>query len=423
MDQDLIAELRWRGLIEQTTPGLQEELAAGVRLTAYCGFDPTAPSLHVGSLRPILGLAWLQRYGHRPIAVMGGGTGRIGDPSGKTVERQLLSYEDIARNVAGIRQQVARFLDFAEGPTGALLVDNAEWLAPWPLTDFLRDIGKHFRVGAMLGKESVRLRLGTVGEGEGEGMSFTEFSYMLLQAADYLHLFRSHGCTLQIGGSDQWGNITAGIDLIRRLEGKPAHALTFPLVTTASGVKFGKTEAGAVWLDPTLTPPYDFYQFWVRSDDRDVVKLLKSMTFLEHEEIDELAARHERAPEKREAHARLAYEMTRLVHGEAAADQAREAAAKLFGPRTAEAAVDGAPTSEVPRAELEGGVPLADLLARCGLTKSKGEARRLIAGGGVSLNEERVADPARVVGAADLRPDGTLLLRTGKRNYHVVRAS
>jgi tyrosyl-tRNA synthetase len=432
MDKNLIAELRWRGLLAEATPGLEDGLASGSRLTLYCGFDPTAPSLHAGSLRPILGLAWFQRYGHRPIALVGGGTGRIGDPSGKTVERQLLSYDDIARNSAGIRGQLARFLDFGEGPTGAVMLDNAEWLANWPLTDFLRDIGKHFRVGAMLGKESVRMRLGSVGadpahgakaapDTDSEGMSFTEFSYMLLQAADYLHLYRSHGCTLQIGGSDQWGNITAGIDLIRRLDGKPAHALTLPLVTTATGVKFGKTEAGAVWLDAAQTPPYDFYQFWVRTDDRDVKGYLRSMTFLEHEEIEDLEARHDRAPEKREAHARLAYEMTRLVHGEAAAEQARSAAQLLFGPRTADAAVEGAPTTVVPRPVIEAGLPLVDLVARCGLTKSKGEARRLLAGGGVYLNEERVTDLQRTVGAADLRADGTLLLRAGKRTYHLVR--
>jgi tyrosyl-tRNA synthetase len=418
----LIAELRWRGLLTEVTPGLEDLLASGAKLTLYCGFDPTASSLHVGSLRPILALAWFQRHGHRPIALVGGGTGRIGDPSGKTVERQLLSYETIARNSEALRGQIARFLDLGEGPAGALMLDNADWLANWPLTDFLRDVGKHFRVGAMLQKESVRLRLGST-DGEGEGMSFTEFSYMLLQAADFLHLYRKHGCTLQIGGSDQFGNMTAGIDLIRRLEAKPAHALTFPLITTAAGVKFGKTEAGAVWLDAAQTPPYDFYQFWVRTDDRDVKSLLRSMTFLEHEEIEDLEARHDRDPGKREAHQRLAYEMTRLVHGHEAADQAREAAQKLFGPRTAESAVEGAPTTVVPRAELEAGLPLVDLLVRCGLSKSKGEARRLLAGGGVNLNEERVTDLARTVGAADLRHDGTVLLRTGKRNFHVVRAT
>ncbi|HEY3356357.1 MAG TPA: tyrosine--tRNA ligase [Polyangia bacterium] len=416
METNVFAELKWRGLIEQHTPDLDAKLAAE-KITLYCGFDPTARSLHVGSLRPMIGLAWFQRFGHRPVALVGGGTGRIGDPSGKTIERQLLSLEDIARNVAGIRGQLARFLDFTPGPSGALLADNAEWLAPWPLTDFLRDIGKHFRVGQMLAKESVRMRMG--GD-ENEGMSFTEFSYMLLQAADYLHLFRAHGCALQIGGSDQWGNITAGIELIRRLESKPAHALTFPLVTTAAGVKFGKTEAGAVWLDAELTPPYDFYQFWVRTDDRDVVALLKSMTFLPHEEIEDLARQHYAAPENRAAHARLAYEMTRLVHGAEAADAARDAAQRLF---SGGGDTTGAPSSDVPRAELEAGLPLVDLLVRCGLAKSKGEARRLIGGGGVYVNDARATDSARVLLAGDLRPDGTLLLRTGKKTYHVVRAA
>jgi tyrosyl-tRNA synthetase len=417
MESNVYAELKWRGLIEQVTPELDRQLASGEKITLYCGFDPTARSLHVGSLRPIIGLAWFQRYGHKPIALVGGGTGRIGDPSGKTTERQLLSLEDIARNVAGLRGQLGRFLDFAPGPAGAVMADNAEWLAPWPLTDFLRDIGKHFRLGQMLSKESVRLRMG---ENEGEGMSFTEFSYQLLQAADYLHLFRRYGCTLQIGGSDQWGNITAGIELIRRLEGKPAHALTSPLVTTAAGVKFGKTEAGAVWLDPELTPPYDFYQFWIRTDDRDVVMLLKSMTFLEHEEIEDLARQHQAAPEKRAAHGRLAYEMTRLVHGEEAAAKARDAAQRLF---SGAGDTSGAPSTELPRAELAAGLPLVDTLVRCGLAKSNGEARRLIAAGGVYVNEERASDGARVLGEADLRPDGTLLLRTGKKTFHVLRAS
>jgi len=425
MEKNLLDELRYRGLLEQFTPGLDEILASSQKLTLYCGFDPTASSLHVGSLRPILGLAWFQRYGHKPIILLGGGTGRIGDPSGKTQERKLLSYEEIAHNVQCIRAQLARFLSFDEGPSGALMLDNAAWLASWPLLDFLRDIGKHFRIGAMLAKESVRLRMGnTAGgeQGESEGMSFTEFSYMLLQAADFLHLFRHYGCTLQIGGADQWGNMTAGIDLIRRLEGKPAHALTFPLVTTASGVKFGKTEAGAVWLDASLTSPYDFYQFWVRTDDQDVIPYLKSMTFLEHAEIEALAEKHATAPHKREAHTRLAFEVTKLVHGEAAATQAQEAAAQLYGSRGATGALEGVPTLTVTLDDVVKGLPVVEALVRGGLCSSKGEARRLIAGGGVYLNDTRVTDPLRQLSPDDLRADRSAVLRTGKKNYLVVRA-
>jgi tyrosyl-tRNA synthetase len=425
MESNVFAELKWRGLVEQHTPEMEQVLGRE-HVTLYCGFDPTARSLHVGSLRPIIGLAWFQRYGHRPIALVGGGTGRIGDPSGKTVERRLLSLEDIARNVHGIRQQLERFLDFASGPSSALLLDNAQWLAPWCLTDFLRDIGKHFRIGQMLAKESVRMRMS---ENEGEGMSFTEFSYMLLQAADYLHLCREYGCTLQIGGSDQWGNITAGIELVRRLEGKSAHALTFPLVTTAAGVKFGKSESGAVWLDPELTAPYDFYQFWIRTDDRDVVMFLKSMTFLEHAEIEELARCHAETPGKRTAHARLAYEMTRMVHGQGEADRAHEAAQRLFA-RGGAAPEDGtaplldlpltdAPSTQVPRTAIQAGIPLVDLLVDCHLAKSKGEARRLIVQGGAYVNEERVTEANRLVSSSEVRAD-RVLLRAGKRNYHVV---
>src|SRR5687767_12449032 len=319
---DLYDELAWRGLVYDATDGVRDALARE-RVTGYIGFDPTASSLHVGSLLVIMGLARLQRAGHRPIALVGGGTGLIGDPK-PTTERALLSPEETASNVAGIRSQLARFLDFDETPNRALLIDNADWLTKLGAIEFMRDVGKHFSVNAMLTKDSVKKRI------EGEGISYTEFSYSLLQAYDYLELFRRHGCTLQMGGSDQWGNITAGLDLIRRVEQGKAHALVMPLITTSSGVKFGKTEAGAVWLDPERTSPYEFYQFWLNTDDRDAGRYLRYFTFLTRDRVEELEAIGGREPEKRHAQRELAREVTRLVHGDAAVLEAEAAAEKLF---------------------------------------------------------------------------------------------
>jgi len=420
---DFVEDLRWRGLIEEATPGLEEALAEGP-LTGYVGFDPTAPSLHVGSLLPVLALARLQRAGHRPIAVVGGGTGMIGDPSGKSQERQLLGPDRVAENVAGLRTQLERFLDFDDPATGALMVDNAEWLAAIGLMEFLRDVGKHFTVNAMTARESVRRRLASE-----EGISFTEFSYMLLQAYDYLVLHDRHGCTLQMGGSDQWGNILSGIDLIRRLRGAKAHGLVSPLVTDAAGRKFGKTEAGAVWLDPERTSPYHFYQFWLNVADADAARYLRYFTFLDAERVEAIERDFAHAPEERLAQRVLAEEVTRLTHGPEGLGRAERVTDFLFGKEVAELRADDlasgladAPTTEVPRAELAAGMPAVDLVVRAGAESSKGAARRLIASGGAYLNGRRLEDGATV--GPDDAIDGTLLvLRKGKKTYRLVRVT
>jgi tyrosyl-tRNA synthetase len=421
-------EFAWRGLVYDATPGLRE-LLAEEKLTAYIGFDPTAASLHVGSLLPIMGLARLQRYGHSPIAIAGGGTGMIGDPSGKTQERQLLDAEKVEENLLGIRNQLARFLDFDARDNPARIVNNADWLATVPLIDFLRDVGKDFPVNGMMAKESVRRRL----EGE-EGISYTEFSYMLLQAYDFLVLYDRFGCRLQMGGSDQWGNITAGADLIRRLRGegaggKLAHGLVFPLVTTAAGVKFGKTEAGTVWLDPRLTSPFRFYQFWINTDDRDAVPYLKSFTWLSQEEIAGLEEELRAAPQERAAQRRLAREVTRMLHGETELQKAERASAVLFGEEISELqpadVLDifaDVPSTAVARSRLGGeGIPLADLLVASGLVPSKGEARRAVQGGGIYLNNRRVGEEKRILTLADSIGGDLLVLRKGKKEYRLVR--
>ena len=421
-------EFEWRGLVYDATPGLRE-LLDREKLTAYIGFDPTAASLHVGSLLPIMGLARLQRFGHSPIAIAGGGTGMIGDPSGKTQERQLLTLEKVEENLQGIKAQLARFLDFEAKENPARIVNNADWLATVPLIDFLRDTGKYFSVNQMMAKESVRRRL----EGE-EGLSYTEFSYMLLQAYDFLVLYDRHGCRLQMGGSDQWGNITAGADLIRRLRGegadeKLAHGLVFPLVTTSSGVKFGKTEAGTIWLDPALTSPFRFYQFWINTDDRDVVHYLKSFTWLTREEIAELEEKVRSAPQEREAQKRLAREVTRMVHGDEALAKAERATAVLFGAEIAELEpaevrdiFADVPSVEIAKARLEGeGLPMADLLVASGLVPSKGEARRAIQGGGIYLNNVRVGEDKRTATLADALGGELIVLRKGRKEYRLAR--
>jgi tyrosyl-tRNA synthetase len=427
-------EFEWRGLVYDATPGLRE-LLDREKLTAYIGFDPTAASLHVGSLLPILGLARLQRFGHSPIAIAGGGTGMIGDPSGKTQERQLLSKEKIEENLQGIKAQLVRFLDFEAKENPARIVNNADWLAVIPMVDFLRDVGKHFTVNAMLAKESVKRRL----ESE-DGISFTELSYMLLQAYDFLVLYDRYGCRLQMGGSDQWGNILAGADLIRRLRGegtselggqkKLAHGLVFPLVTTSSGVKFGKTEAGAVWLDPALTSPFRFYQFWINTDDRDAVQYLKSFTWLSRQEIAELEEKVRAAPQEREAQKRLAREVTGMVHGEDALAKAERASAVLFGaevsalePREVSDIFADVPSTEIPKTRLQEGLPLVDLLVTAGLAPSKGEARRAIQGGGIYLNNRRVADEKKAVTTEDTIGGELIVLRKGRKEYRLVRVA
>jgi len=415
---NVLQELTWRGFVQQATPGLAEHFAKGP-VTAYCGFDPTAPSLQLGNLMPLMLLANLQRAGNRPIVLMGGGTGLIGDPSGKAGERPLLSKEQIRENLQRQRDQMARFLEFGAGATAALLLDNAKWLGEQKLIDFLRDVGKHFTVNVMLQKESVQARLES-------GLSFTEFSYMLLQAYDFLHLFRERQCTLQVGGSDQWGNITAGCELIRRVANADVHALVAPLVTMASGKKFGKTDEGAIYLDPQLTSPYKFYQFWINVDDRDVEKYLKLFTFLPKTSIDAQMELHRKDPARREAQGKLAIEVTTLVHGRDTTSGVIAASAILFGdvnPRDVESAAFETLAQEIPTFPVGAEIApaLVDAIISAGLAKSKNEARRAIEQGGIYINEERVADAGRALRADDWIGGRNLLLRKGKKEYALLR--
>jgi tyrosyl-tRNA synthetase len=416
-------ELEWRGAISNATPGVDEALESG-SVVGYVGFDPSADSLHAGSLLPILCLARMQKYGHTPIAIAGGGTGLVGDPSGKCDERQLLTTEQVEANLVGIKEQLGRFLDFECGENSALLLNNADWLCSMALMEFLRDVGKHFSVNTMIKKESVSRRI----ESE-QGISFTEFGYMVLQAYDFLVLYDRYGCTLQMGGSDQWGNIVAGIDLIQRTRGGKAHGLVTPLLETASGAKFGKTEAGTVWLDAKRTSPYQFYQYWVNADDRDVVTYLRFFTWLSADEIGDLERSVASAPEEREAQRILARAVTGMVHGGEAAERAERSARLFFSGEldklSASEIMDvlgDAPRTDVARSAFEGaGAELAEVLVTTGIAKSKGDARRTVEGGGIYLNSRRVTDPS-VRLTLDTSIDGELfLLRKGKKNYHVVR--
>ena len=419
----LLDDLAWRGLLVQATEGLAAHLAAGPA-RAYCGFDPTGASLHVGSLLPIMGLVRLQQYGHRPVALVGGGTGMIGDPSGKTAERQLNTREVVEENARGIRAQLERFLDF-DGPAAAAVADNAEWLAPLNAIDFLRDVGKHFSVNVMLAKESVRARMET-------GISYTEFSYMLLQAYDFVELRRRHGVTVQVGGSDQWGNITAGADLIRRMDGAHAHGLTFPLLTTASGQKFGKTEGGAVWLDPQRTSAYQFFQFWMHADDRDVGRLLRYYTQMGRDEIEALDRATAERPDRREAQHALAYDVTGRVHGAEGARVAQELSALLFAkgdPHALSPAAVGALSKEFPVADVVrppaglAGIDVPELFAAAGLAPSKGAARRLLEQGGLTVSGRRLSAGERALADGDLLAGRYLLLRKGVRDYALARVT
>jgi len=417
---DFYDELAWRGLVYDATEGLREVIR-DTTLTGYIGFDPTAASLHVGSLLPVMALARLQRCGHSPIGIVGGGTGLIGDPSGKSVERTLMTNEQVEANVAGIRGQLERFLDFDVRRNAARLVNNAEWLTALSAMEFLRDVGKYFTVNAMLAKESVKRRI----EGE-DGISYTEFSYSLLQAYDFLVLHDRFGCTLQLGGSDQWGNIVAGIDLIRRVRGAKAHGLVMPLLTTASGAKFGKTEGGAVWLDAALTSPYEFYQYWFNTDDRDAVRYLKFFTFLDQATVTELDATSAQGPEKRHAQRELAREVTRLVHGQAAVVEAEAAAEKLFrGDLSALSMTELLQIfSNVPSCNLttaETGWTMTELLAAAGVAGSKGEAARLVKGGGITLNGRRVADDKERVLPMHAIEGRIFVIRKGKRDNFLIR--
>jgi len=419
--QSITTLLRQRGLLEAVT---DEGVHAAVMapLTVYAGFDPSAASLQVGNLATVVSLARFQRCGHKVIALVGGATGLIGDPSGKVTEREALSLEQVERNSAGIRENLSRFLDFDAAGARAELVNNIEWLGRFTLIAFLGEVGRHFRMGAMLAKDSVRARL----ESEG-GMSFAEFCYQLLQAYDFLNLFDRKGCTLQVGGSDQWGNITAGVDLIRRLRGAAAFGLTFPLICDSAGRKFGKSEGNAVYLDHRLTPYFDFYQFFLRAEDADVARLLNVFTFLSAEEIAALEREVRDAPEKREAQKVLAAEVTRMVHGRHGLDVALRASAALFG-----AAMEGlraddlldvfahVPSAELPAARVRG-MPAADVAAAAGLCRSKGEARRLIESGGLYVNNVRVTAADAVIRPEQIVDGRVLVLRSGKRSFHLVR--
>ncbi len=415
-------EFEWRGMVSEKTEGAREALAAGP-VTAYIGFDPTASSLHVGSLLTVMGLARLQRFGHTPIAIVGGGTGMIGDPSGKSQERNLLSSEQVDQNVIGIRAQLERFLDFSAAPNAARIVNNADWLGAIDVLSFLRDVGKHFTVNYMLQKESVSRRI----ESE-DGISYTEFSYLILQSYDFLQLFDRYDCTFQMGGSDQWGNITAGTDLIRKVRGKKAHGLVWPLLKTSSGTKFGKTEAGTVWLDPVRTSPFRFYQFWLNTDDRDVISHLKLFTWLTPGAIAAIATTVTEKPEAREAQRMLAREVTTMVHGASELARAERASAVLFGGPLAAASVEDVlmvfadvPAVTLPRSAFEPGMAATELAVTAGIAASKGEAARLIKQGGMSVNDRKLTDERGLITYDHAFGGQLYVIRKGRRQTHIVR--
>lgn len=421
---DPIEVLRARGFVQDVTDeaGLRAAFAAGP-VTFYVGFDPTAASLHVGNLLGMMAMAWLQRLGHRPIALAGGATGRIGDPSGRDAEREILDEDVLQGNLAAIRRQLGLVLDLDDGR--GFLVDNYTWTSQLSFLDFLRDVGKHVSVNVMIARDSVKNRL----ESREQGLSFTEFSYQLLQANDYAHLHATYGCTLQGGGSDQWGNIVAGIDLTRRLHGAQVFGITWPLLTTADGAKFGKSAGNAVWLDAALTSPYAYYQYWLNAADADVVRFLKLFTFLELAEIDELEKRHLEDPAARVAHRTLAREATRVVHGDAGVEAAERATGVLFGDApftglddaTLSAAFEEAPSVVLTRSRLDDGLGLLELLTEVGASKSNGEARRLVQQGAVRINNALVEDATAQVGPDDLAGERTLVVRVGKKRYFLAR--
>jgi tyrosyl-tRNA synthetase len=418
----LFEELKWRGLVYDSTEGTSDALASG-KLTLYAGFDATASSLHVGHLLPVLGLARAQRFGHKPIALVGGGTGLIGDPSGKSAERNLLTIEEVRTNADGVRSQLTRFLEFGSGPHGALLENNADWLTTVTAMEFLRDVGKHFTVNQMISKESVKRRMESQ-----DGISYTEFSYSLLQSYDYLILHDRFACTLQIGGSDQWGNIVSGCDLIRRRRSAVTHGLVMPLIMTAAGTKFGKTEAGAVWLDPGKTSPFRFYQFWLNVDDRDVVSYLKYFTFRGEAEIRDLERQLREHPEARGAQRELARDVTGMVHGADQVARAERAAGVLFSGSLASASLediltvfDDVPSITVKESSLNAGIGAAELAVTSGLAASKGEAARLIKQGGLYLNDRRITDERGQVTMADAVERSIIVLRKGQRERRLVK--
>ncbi len=414
-------ELKWRDMIFDQMEGVPE-LLGKEKISIYNGFDPTADSLHVGHMVPLIALARLQRFGHTPIAIAGGGTGMIGDPSGRSNERSLLTIDQIDANMQAIRKQLAHFLDFEVKSNPAKLINNADWLRKLNLVEFLRDTGKHFTVNYMLSKDSVKNRM----ERE-EGLSFTEFSYMLLQSYDFLHLFDHEHCVMQTGGSDQWGNITAGAELIRRVRGKPAYGMVYHLVTKSDGTKFGKTESGAVWLSPERTSPYRYFQFWLNTDDRDVIKYLKFFTFMSREEIAELENAMITQPEQRAAQRTLARDITLTTHGADALARAEQASQALFGGDISGlSAADisdifaDVPSCELPADQLNQ-IQAADLLVTAGVAKSKGEARRSVSEGGIYINNQRVTDSAQVVASSEAIDGKFIVLRKGRKNYTLVK--
>ena len=428
---DFIQELTWRGMIHSIMPGTEEQLKKEMT-TAYLGIDPTADSLHIGHLCGVMMLRHFQRCGHKPLALVGGATGMIGDPSGKSAERNLLDEATLRHNQEAIRKQLARFLDFdSDAPNRAELVNNYDWTKPMSFLDFAREIGKHITVNYMMAKDSVKKRLN--GEAR-DGLSFTEFTYQLLQGFDFLHLYEEKGCRLQLGGSDQWGNITTGTELIRRKLGGEAYALTCPLITKPDGTKFGKTESGNVWLDARYTSPYKFYQFWLNVSDEEAEKYLKIFTFLTKEEIEGLVAEHNEDPGRRPLQRRLAEEVTVMVHGRESYDGAVEASRILFGNNTAEAlralpeetlleVLDGVNRATISLEEMKEGIPLLDLLAvKSNVFPSKGEARKMVQQGGVSINKEKVTDPQAVITADSLLAGKYLLAQRGKKNYTLLIA-
>jgi len=427
----LLSDLRWRGLIHQTTDdsGLEAWLEEKPR-TVYAGFDPTADSLHVGSLMGLVVLRRFQQAGHKPIAVVGGATGMIGDPSGKSDERNLLSKEDLERNVAGLGTQMRRFLDFDAGGHSAELVNNFDWTGTWSYLEFLRDVGKNFPVNVMLAKDSVKSRLGRMaGETESGGMSYTEFSYMLLQAYDFVHLHQASGCELQAGGSDQWGNITAGIDLGRRMHGVQLYGLTWPLLTKSDGTKMGKTETGAVWLDANRTSPYQFFQYWVNVDDADVGGCLRMLTELGQEEIESLDSARASDAGKRQSQRRLAEELTKLVHGSEGLAVAEQATAIFFGAEISD--LDDSqlnqifadvPSQECSRRRLsDNPFTIVEALVEAGLSKTKGEARRTVEQGGAYINNRRIENIETQLSTEHLASETVMVLRSGKKRYALLR--
>lgn len=427
---NFVDELKWRGMIHDIMPGT-EDLLRKEKSAGYIGFDPTADSLHIGHMVQVMLLVHFQRAGHTPVALVGGATGMIGDPSGKSEERSLLDEETLRKNQEGIKKQLAKFLDFnSESPNRALMVNNYDWMKEYSFLGFIRDIGKHITVNYMMSKDSVRKRLGSDSK---EGMSFTEFSYQLVQGTDFLHLYNEYNCKLQMGGSDQWGNIVTGTELIRRKTGGEAYALTCPLITKSDGSKFGKTESGNVWLDPEKTSPYHFYQFWLNVSDEDAKKYIKIFTILDQKTIDDLVNGHDQNPQERVLQKRLAEEVTIMVHSREEYDAAAEASQILFGKGTTESlrkmnentflsVFEGVPVFDIKKELISAGVSVTELLAvHTGVFTSKGELRRLVHGGGLSINREKIENPDEIVGLNKLLNDKYLLIQKGKKNYSLVR--